>query len=512
MSKIVGLTEEEKAVLRRAVDKDLKLFAVVFMPHIVSDVPDYQSQLYQALDFNYKMLACAIFRGSAKSTISKPIQVTRDLCVSRHPYTMLISESEDQASADLVNIKEEIETNENILEVFGSLKGLISNTEALETSTGCYVRIKGVKGRARGYKWKNRRPSKIILDDFESEHNTETAELRRRTQEWIWRVVKFMGDPSTVVQFFNTIVHPESFMARAKKSSFFKEPYGRYMEIPAMYKDENGNWISNWESRFPVKTLLKERASFFDEGQGPSWDQEMLNIPAVLGEKEFETNRMVEIDATFDKYLHITWIKSGSKVVPVNVFNGFDPAATVKESSDETCSVTIAVPPVTSKDGMIDIIIVDIDVDKIRITNQPDLLFKTKEAYEFIHSTIETQGYQLALAENIRTMIGNGRQPAFAIKEFSSQESKKNKFIKGLVPFVNGGHVSYLKGCKHIERLKEQMSDFNSGILRTKDDILDGLYLSIINAYSPIFYNVMDVVEEIKRKKPAVSKLSWIEI
>ena len=248
------------------------------------------------VDSNDHLFVAEDYLLTHNSTISKPIQVTHDLCYAKHAYTMLISESEDQASADLISIQDEIFYNEVILELFGNARGTITNTEAMELVNGCYVRIKGVKGRARGYKWKNRRPTKIILDDFESEHNTETDDLRKKVSNWIFRVIKFMGEPKiTQLQFFNTVVHPDAFMAKAIDMPFFKAPNGFYMSTPAMYQDPSGQWISNWPNMFPVKDLLADRKDYYEIGQGPSWDQELLNIPAVLGRCIFDTTKILPL-------------------------------------------------------------------------------------------------------------------------------------------------------------------------------------------------------------------------
>ncbi|HPS39658.1 MAG TPA: hypothetical protein PL124_09625 [Candidatus Cloacimonadota bacterium] len=507
-----NLSSEDREYLIQAMRNDYALFATTCMGHIVEDMPPYQREMYDSFSKNYKMSAYPIFRGSAKSTISKPIQTSHDLCYGKYPYTMLISESEDQASADLISIQDELFNNESILEIYGNLRGAITNTESMELINGCYVRIKGVKGRARGYKWKNNRPSMIILDDFESEHNTETEVMRAAVHSWVYRVIKFMGKAGdTRVQFFNTIVHPGSFMAKAKKSPFFKPPYGFYMEIPVMYKNEAGEWVSNWEKQFPIRELLADRKRFYEINEGPSWDQEMLNIPAVTGKTSFKVDMLLPLDgAIFQRYRNVTWIEKGGKKIPVRVYMGFDPAASVKEFTDDTCGVVIGIPPIiSSRDGLFDVIILDIVIGKYEPSQQPDILFSAKERFSFIHATVETQGYQLALPSFCRQMIANGRQPAFSIVEFTSQVSKNNKFLNGLEPYLNGGHISYMPGIKHIDTLKQQLQDFNSGNTRTKDDLVDALYLSLNKAFPSPRIDIDEILKTLKNEKPKAPALNW---
>jgi hypothetical protein len=513
MSQNLKLNPEEKQYLLNALSNDYALWATVVMGHIVEDLPPYQREMYDSFAKGFDMSAYVCFRGSGKSTISKPIQVTHDLCFARHAYTMLISESEDQASADLISIQDEVFNNEVIQELFGNVRGLITNTEAMELSNGCYVRVKGVKGKARGYKWKNNRPNKLILDDFESEQNTENDELRDQVFKWIFRVIKFMGEPGNVkIQFFNTIVHPKSFMAQTESMSFFKPPRGFYMNIPAMYRNPEGNYESNWPVMFPIDTLLREREQFYSIGQGASWDQEMLNVPAVTGRCIFDTSKIVELEgARFDHRKNITWIEKDNKKIPVRVYMGFDPAGSVREDADDTCGVIIGIPPMKGNtDGLHDIVILDIINGKFDPSKQPDILFKAKEDFGFVHVTIETNAYQLALPSFCRQMMGAGRAPAFAIQEFKSSETKGNKFLKGLEPYVNGGHVSYVPACaKKIRMLKEQMDIFSTGSNRKRDDIIDALYLSLNSAYPASNYNVEDALEFDKKSAQVQPGYNW---
>ena len=174
----MNMSPEELQRLYVAMKNDYEVFARTVMGHIVTEVPDYQHQVYQALNKRYENNAFVLFRGAAKSSISKSIQVTSDLCFAREAFTILLSESIDQASKDLVSVVDEIENNEIIRALFGNLKGSTWNKEEIEASNGCFVQAKGYGSRIRGLKWKNMRITKNILDDYESENNTATEKQR----------------------------------------------------------------------------------------------------------------------------------------------------------------------------------------------------------------------------------------------------------------------------------------------------------------------------------------------
>ena len=167
------------------------------------------------------------------STISKSIQVTSDICFAKEPFTVLLSESIDQASKDLISVVDEIENNEIIKLLFGDLRGNVWNQEEIEAKNGCFVKTKGYGSRIRDIKWKNMRITKTILDDYESENNTGTDKQRDAVFDWIEAQVLRAGIPNvTTTQFFGTIVHPEAHLAKIKTLPEFQAPRGFYLEVP----------------------------------------------------------------------------------------------------------------------------------------------------------------------------------------------------------------------------------------------------------------------------------------
>ena len=230
MLDIVDLDQAQR--LYQALSSDSALFAKTVLGHIVKEIPDFHKQAYEAIDRNYKYNAFVWSRGLAKSTISHTIQTTKDICHAKEPYIALVSETIDQASADMISVQDEIINNEIINQLYGDLRGEVWNVQSMELANGCYVKCFGYGSRIRGAKWKNSRPTKIILDDFESEQNSATQEQRDDVQRWInARVLPSLEVTNAKIQFWGTIVHPDAFLARAKNLSSFRHPIGFYQEV-----------------------------------------------------------------------------------------------------------------------------------------------------------------------------------------------------------------------------------------------------------------------------------------
>jgi len=489
---------EELQRLHSTLNRSYEQFGRVIMGHIVQDVPPYQTQMYEALDKRYEYNAFVLFRGAAKSTISKTIQVTSDICFAREPFTCLISESVDQASKDLVSVVDELENNELITALFGNLKGRLWNQEEIEASNGCFVKCRGYGSRIRGLKWKSARLSKVILDDYESENNTATERQRDQVEQWIDAQVLPAGEPRrTTFQFFGTIVHPQAQLAKVKHLAQFQHPHGFYLEVPI---ETNG--VPAWGSRFDMAYIKMKEKEYAAKGKLSLWNQEMYHIPAIVGKPKFNLELVTCSYADFRNEYGITYLYKDGNKIPVNVFIGVDPAASISERADNSIFFVIGQLPNRS------FVCIDIHVAKITPTEQRNKLFELVDKYNPLFVTIETQGYQGALADMCREqMIRTANH--FVIREFKSNQSKNNKWLLGLDPHINTGNVTYLHTCLGIDVFKRELEAYNEEY-REHDDTVDGAFLAILNAYPPQMFNVDEVINKIKSKKSNRKKHNWL--
>jgi len=498
---IRNYSPEQLQRLYSMLKNDYEAFARVCLGHIVTEVPWFHHEMYQALNKRYESNGFVLFRGAAKSTISKTIQVTADLCFAREPFTCLISESVDQASKDLVSVVDELENNDIIKLLFGDLKGRLWNQEEIEAINGCFVKCRGYNSRIRGLKWKTSRITKMILDDYESEANTGTQHQRDQVKHWIDAQVLPAGVPhETTFQFFGTIVHPDAHLATIKDLQSFKPPFGYYMEVPI----ETNNTPA-WASRFPMSYIKMKEQEAISKNKLSLWLQEMYHIPAVQGKPRFNTDMIKETAGKFQKEAGITWIELDGTKIPVNTFIGVDPAISVSEKADNSIFFVVAVTPDNNY------IILDIQVEKIRPYEQARKIVELVDRYDPVYVTIETQGYQGALPDICRELIHQGATP-FTIREFKSNKSKGNKWLLGLDPYINQGRFSYVKGCEGIDVFMKECVAFNEE-RREHDDTIDGAFLAITNSYSPSMFNVDEIIQGVKKKqKKKHKKLNWITI
>lgn len=225
------------------------------------------------------LLAIMIARGHGKSVIAILCDVLRRICHGLDPYIILGSDTLDQAASQLEDIKDELSSNEKIRADFGDLKpsqGLWRSAELVQRNDGRVVwregriittnRIRvdaiGRGGKMRGRRFGQKRPTHIVLDDLDNDENVVTKEQRDKAWNWVISAVEPARDPNVGrIVIIGTNIHFDCVVARAQRKTD-DEGVRLFTSIKfaAMHRDEDGQLVSNWPSRFPTQTLLRKRA------------------------------------------------------------------------------------------------------------------------------------------------------------------------------------------------------------------------------------------------------------
>lgn len=229
-------------------------------------------------DVDLNLLAICIFRGGGKSVLAILCDVLRRISHGLDPYIIIGSDTLDQAASQLEDIKDEIASNEKIKADFGNLKpdkGLWRSAELIQRTDGRVVwregriittnKIRvdaiGAGGKMRGRRHGQKRPTYIILDDLDNDENVVTKEQREKKWNWVTSAVEPARDPHVGrIVVIGTIIHFDCVIARAVRVTD-EENVRLFTSIKfaAMRRNEDGDWVSNWESRFSTKVLLKKR-------------------------------------------------------------------------------------------------------------------------------------------------------------------------------------------------------------------------------------------------------------
>lgn len=515
-----SISKTDKRKFYDKLDSDTAYFARCFLGHIVTEVPEFHKEIYNGMDSmndEQRFFAGILFRGAAKSTI-KNIFIIKAACHQRHPFIMMISETEEQSVLDLVGIAEEFECNELIQYFyFGnkSTKGTIWNKGFIELSNGVAICSKGMNSRIRGSKHKNQRPTLVVMDDFESRNSLATPETRKIVFDTVDAVILPMGDVGCHFIFLNTIVSPLAYMQdqinlRKKGVGLFSEPTGKLVFKCITYKDENGKEYATWEKRFPLSEVSKLKQRYTEKNALPVFYQEYYNVPKEESDPKFNISLIQPINGKFVKRKYVKYIEIDNKKIPINTFQGVDPAVRLHENADDTCLFIIGI------DKNSNVYILDIEAGKFEETTKPLLILNQAERFKIDSGTIETFGAHFSLYAYVQKAMRELNR-YFLFHEFGRSKSGKGaKYKEGLEPLINSGKVSYLTSCSNIDLMKEQMSKFSGG--KTEhDDLIDGFYLGNVHAYpctmgeEMVDYFISKEDEEIKNnvKKYDDDYLNW---
>src|SRR5690606_23172735 len=105
-------------------------------------------------------------------------------------YIVEVSETTDVAGDFITWTKHQLKFNRKLREDFGELlyerpsQNELDNKYEFITNSGTKVEAKGVGTQMRGLRYLSDRPDLFILDDLESQENTNTPEMRAKNLHW----------------------------------------------------------------------------------------------------------------------------------------------------------------------------------------------------------------------------------------------------------------------------------------------------------------------------------------
>jgi predicted phage terminase large subunit-like protein len=264
-------------------------------------------------------IAIAAPRDSAKSTIVTLEFVIYCICYKLESYILIISNTRDQATGFLRDIKQELESNELLMHDFPEVCDRQIKPKPAPWKEGEIITPNKVKVTALGTDQEPRsrrnrkdRPSLIILDDIEPSAPIQNPDNFNKLENWITNSVLKSGTTTTNVVYVGTIHHYDSLLAKFTSENEYPgwekrifrsiisyserldlwEVWKKIFYRKEQYEGENGKdaafkyFKANEEEMLKgTKVLWPARKSYYDlmvqrEEEGAySFDSEMQNEP-----------------------------------------------------------------------------------------------------------------------------------------------------------------------------------------------------------------------------------------
>lgn len=332
-----------------------------------SPVPDFHRELWALCCSDDPLVAIAAPRGHAKSTAVSFVYTLAAVLFRQAKFVLLVSDTEGQASGFLDQIKAALQTNTDLMELFGVKKfENDSKTDIIvRMEDGHRFRIlaKGSEQKVRGLIWEHQRPDLIIGDDLENDEIVMNDERREKFRKWITNALLPCRSPRGKVRIVGTILHMDAFLARITP---VEGEYGvvkgdekglRFIMDPRTKKEQAAAWTSVLfkahvgghpsEIGGPSDILWSDHKYFKDKahwmqkyqtavanGHPEAYAQEYLNRP--LDESLAFFRRSDLLTMTQDDHDNIA---TGRK--PLNYFAGGDLAITESEKADYTAFIIV---------------------------------------------------------------------------------------------------------------------------------------------------------------------------
>lgn len=373
-------------------------------------------------------------------------------------FIVLIEKSFNEASEVLESVREEFKRNPEILRVYGDLTKVNAQGQVQDNIRdsigdffigGIRLRAKGFDAPIRGLKSRHSRPTRIILDDIESDEHIDNVEQRRKyLNNYVKGVIPSIDNEVGKIKMFGTILHDDSLL-----NTLIKNHEGQI--YAAWDKDKNLLWPSKW----PVDKLEKKRKEMRIAGKGDSgFYQEYFNEPMSQDDQIF-TREMFR----YFKELDLEKIKEKQ----YRIYTLVDPAISKKQNADFTVVITVLV------DSQGRIFILEITRDRLDPLETIKTIFAHYEKWRPIFVGIETTAYQKALKYfiNEQKLKENSAVQTMVVKEINPITDKVTK-IKKLQPKYGIANVFHNSDDQNTPVLEQELLRFP---IAAHDDIIDAL-------------------------------------
>ncbi|WP_157801089.1 phage terminase large subunit [Bacillus solitudinis] len=465
------------------IDKDY--FGKVYFPRYFNrESPIFHTEieehLQKMLDGKIKNLCVVAPRGHSKSTLCSFKIPLYCLLFQLKPFILIVSANEDMAKDFLKSIRNELETNEAIIEDFGELKGSTWNTDKLILTNDTCIMGKGADSSLRGIKFNNERPHLIISDDIQKDSNVASESKLQALKSWYYESLANTGDTYTSSLFISTRMSENDLVGDVMNNPTYITLF--YKAVLEFSKRED-LWIE-WEeivNDLSNPYRLSAAETFFDKhkaemtnGTEVLWEAkndyyDLMLKKIEIGENAFSKELQNEPRSNKDKiFTHLSYYKSQELKIDEmqEVILTIDPSLAKTNRSDFS-AITIL-----GKDTNGYLYVIEGDCRRL----PPDQLIKEViqkiEQFPITRIGVETVNFQALLLSQLRTELAK-KQLYVDIESINSRSNKHNRIV-ALQPIVTNGFVKFNESNKLYN---QQVLNYSSKA--KNDDAPDSLEMAV---------------------------------
>jgi predicted phage terminase large subunit-like protein len=179
-------------------------------------IPACHMEWWDMFTSAHRLVSIAAPRDHAKTTALTQSYGLAKVLFRESDFVFVVSDTEEQAAEFVTGIANAIKENDELQELFEIAK-FEKDTETdiiVVFKDGAKFRFvaRGVGQKVRGFKWGEKRPNLILIDDLENDKNVETKEQRRKLKKWVNGALVPCRSKSGLVRAVGTIIHSDSWL------------------------------------------------------------------------------------------------------------------------------------------------------------------------------------------------------------------------------------------------------------------------------------------------------------
>ena len=365
-------------------------------------------------------------------------------------FPLYVSETALHAETQLRNVKNELEFNERLKLIFGTIAPGRSDRgkwtdKFFETTTGICCAARGRGGQVRGLNVGGQRPDRVLCDDLEDEESISTPEQRTKAVSWFYKALKPVIprlDPTAQIMVLGTLLHKECLLM-----TLANDPDWTTVRFGAI--DRNGNPL--WNLMMNLAAIDREKISYTKVGQLAAFYMEFLSIVRNDESAKFK-----------ERYIHHKPAPSENVARAICI----DPAISEKLGADGSSIAVVGM----CVGGILPVLE---SWYKVGATprEQVDKYFEFKLKWNCTHHGVEGIAYQAALIHLLKEEM-HRRGCYFEIENIRHGIKKDARILGILQPRYAAGYIIHTRVFAELEA---QLLEYPQG----KKDAPDALAMAI---------------------------------
>lgn len=437
--------------------------------------PAFHMELWREACSEHQFLAIAAPRGHAKSTAGTVAYGLAELLFRQRRYCIIVSDTEAQAAMFVQQIAAELQTNKELIELFGlkkNEKGEVafirdSQTDIIvEFEDGHTFRVvaKGAEQKLRGMLWNNRRPDLVIVDDLENDELVMNVDRRTKLKRWVRGALIPMLSRQGKFRMWGTVLHEDSvlnnLMPKRQDKYFRSNDLKDWTENPRKsmwrsikYRAHNDDFSDIlWPERYDAEFFKIRRKEFSDGGMSDVYSQEYLNEP-------------IDESVALVKRADLLERNDEDRGLRLRYYITADLAVSEKERADYSVFVIAGV----DEDRRIHV--VDVIRDRMDPLEIVDLIFELDSIYDPEAIGMEKMMITQTLGPFLREEMRRRDQYPIMVQLTHEGKDKVQRF-KNIQARLRAKTVKFEKQGEWYPRFEDEILKFPRG---TKDDQADAL-------------------------------------